>query len=166
MNDERLAEGPITEDWLRKIGFKWEQLDRQPTKHWLLWIGDALVPAASEAGASLSSNDDLGIELAHCGHDRQSWWHCWLRCDFWGRYARFIHVRHMERRSEVITLIEALTGRRFDPADVLYGSLRSPDQAARLRRDAERLDRRIAAEQLAAELRRSERDPDQRGLLR
>lgn len=31
----------ITEDWLRDCGFKWEQHERQPAKHWVLWIGVA-----------------------------------------------------------------------------------------------------------------------------
>jgi len=29
----------LTEEWLKRVGFKWHQLDRQPDKHWLLWLG-------------------------------------------------------------------------------------------------------------------------------
>lgn len=153
----------ITEDWLRQTGFKWEQLDRQPTKHWILWLGDALMPATTEDARFCRSNDDLGIELAHCGYADRSWWYCWIRCDFWGRYTRLIHIRHLESRQELIAIIEALTGRPFDPADVLYGSLRSPEDAARLRRDAQRIDQCIAADQLKREVHRLRKDPDQRG---
>ena len=40
---------PITEEWLKEVGFKWHQLARQPEKQWLLWLGDAV-------------RDGLGIE--------------------------------------------------------------------------------------------------------
>ena len=30
---------PLTEEWLKENGFKWHQFDRQPDKHWLLWLG-------------------------------------------------------------------------------------------------------------------------------
>jgi hypothetical protein len=32
---------PISEAWLKAAGFKWSQLDRQPDKHWILWLGGA-----------------------------------------------------------------------------------------------------------------------------
>ncbi len=32
----------ITEDWLYAVGFRWHQLDRQPNKQWLLWLGNAI----------------------------------------------------------------------------------------------------------------------------
>lgn len=32
---------PLTEEWLRQAGFRWDQLDRQPTKQWTLWMGGA-----------------------------------------------------------------------------------------------------------------------------
>jgi hypothetical protein len=28
----------ISEPWLRCAGFKWHQIDRQPSKHWVLWL--------------------------------------------------------------------------------------------------------------------------------
>lgn len=37
-----ILNNPITEEWLKSVGFKWHQLDRRPEKQWLLWLGDAL----------------------------------------------------------------------------------------------------------------------------
>lgn len=134
----------ITEDWLREVGFKWEQLDRQPSKHWLLWIADACIDPVEKR--MFSSPDDLGIEVA-C--DTQAkWWYCWLRADFAGRYSRLLHIRHITKKSEVIEIIEAMTGRSFVPSDCLYGSFRSPETASRMRLENERLDRRIAQSQM------------------
>jgi hypothetical protein len=45
---------PITEEWLKLVGFRWHQLERQPSRHWLLWLGGALddgtVPAVEDLG--------------------------------------------------------------------------------------------------------------------
>jgi hypothetical protein len=124
----------ITEDWLRDAGFKWHQLDRQPDRHWLLWIGEA-------AG---DCHDSLGVEVTPVGRDDE--WFCWLRSDFAGRYHRFIHVRHVKRTGELISLIEGLTGQTWDAANNLYGSMRKPKTAVRMRADSERLDRKFMVE--------------------
>ena len=63
-----------------------------------------------------------------------------------GKYSRFLHVRHLSRQEEVVALIEALTGRKWNPADVFYGAMRSPEEAEYLRRDALRLDQRLGRE--------------------
>ena len=85
---------PITEDWLREVGFKWHQFDRQPNKQWLLWVSDA-------CGQWGSSGDDLGVELAAGSYDAErgdrEGWFCWLRSDVSHRYSRFIHVRRCAR---------------------------------------------------------------------
>ncbi len=61
---------PITEDWLREVGFKWHQIERQNEKQWLLWLGDA----CNESGRI--DTQDLGIEVlsGFHGDDR---WSCW-----------------------------------------------------------------------------------------
>jgi hypothetical protein len=53
-----LAE-PITAEWLKEIGFRWHQLDRQPDKQWLLWIGEAV-----DQGKNVACFEDLGLELS------------------------------------------------------------------------------------------------------
>lgn len=131
----------ITEDWLRDCGFKWEQAERQPAKHWLLWIGSACVDYDRT-----TSPDSLGIELALV--DTQSnvyekLWHCWIRNDIAGRYARLIHVRYVCLQAEVEQIISALTGRPVKWSDSMYGSLHSPSQSDHLRQDRMRLDQRI-----------------------
>ncbi len=126
----------ITEDWLRDCGFKWEQHERQPSKHWLLWIGSACL------GYDRTNDpDSLGVELAK--HQASDLWYCWIRSDIAGRYARIIHVRYVYLQSEVEAIIEALTGRKINWKDSLYGSLRSPTQAEHLRSDRGRLDQQI-----------------------
>lgn len=155
---------PITEDLLRANGFKWEQGDRQPTKHWLLWLGRAcLIPD----GANVFQGDsgDLGIELAFSALDGP-FCYCWIRSDFAGRYSRLLHVRRMTRWDEVTTLISALTGRPWNRGDVLYGQLWSPEDAQRLRAESERLDRRIAAERDAHLDRLNGADPDRAGVMK
>ena len=124
---------PITEGWLKANGFKWHQFDRQPDKHWLLWLGDAL--------DRLVSYEDLGIELAPNVPTDKTRWFCWLRDDSAGRYHRFIHIRTLQHTSELVALIEGITGQRFDPANCLAGCLRTPEQAARIRTEHVRLDR-------------------------
>lgn len=49
----------ITEDWLKLVGFKWHEFERQNAKHWLLWLGGGL-----RQKPSLTDYEDLGIELA------------------------------------------------------------------------------------------------------
>lgn len=122
---------PITEDWLRSVHFKWQQLERQPERHWLLWIGDA-------AGTTY---EDLGIEVTSRVPGEPESWFCWIRADYAGRYSRFVHVRHLRYQDELIALFEGLTGQRWDPANNVGGSASTPAQAERRRRDDERLDR-------------------------
>lgn len=134
----------ITEDWLRACGFKWEQLERQPSKHWVLWVADACIDPIERR--MFSSCNDLGVELAFNDVQDFQYWYCWLRADYAGRYSRFLHVRHMLYQDEVVKLIEAMTGREWQPADAMYGSLHSPEAAAYLRKDSESLHQRLARE--------------------
>lgn len=129
---------PIDEAWLRQIGFKWHQFNRQPDKHWLLWIGGAM-----RGRGTFGSYEDLGVEVAP---DLSGGWYCWLRDDSAGRYHRFIHVRHIETRADLTGLIDGLIGYPFDPANAEGGSLRTPEQAALVRAEHERLDRRMNRE--------------------
>lgn len=139
----------ITEEWLKSVGFKWHQLDRQPNKHWLLWLGRALAGDETTFG----SFDDIGIEVASMRY-RNSYdelvgrdaWFVWFRGDSGGRYHRFIHVRHMRWQHELIKLIEAITGQDWNPENHFYGSVCTPAQAARNRQDDERLDRQLMRE--------------------
>lgn len=130
---------PITEEWLREVGFKWHQFDRQPTKHWLLWLGDAL------PGRMFRDSEDLGVEVC-ADHPNPLEWFCWLRADTAGRYHRFIHIRHLRFQHEFIALIEGITGQTWDPANNVWGSMRRPEHAARLRENAERADQRLLCE--------------------
>lgn len=136
----------ITEDWLRSTGFKWEQGERQPYKHWFLWIGRA-IPDVSDGW---SGADELAIEVSK-GNAEGTWWYFWLRSDLGGRYSQFIHVRHLSTIGQLTRFIEAVTDRPWDPANVLYGQLWTPKAAARHRREEERLDWRIARDQAARE---------------
>lgn len=126
---------PITEDWLRAVGFKWHQLSRQPDRHWVLWLGDAI--------AGGDGCDSLGLELAP---SNDGTWFCWLRSDLAGRYHRFVHVRHMREQGEIEALVSALTGLPWAPQQHFYGSVRTPEQADRIRREHNRLDRVLARE--------------------
>jgi hypothetical protein len=120
----------ISEEWLASVGFKWHQLERQPAKHWVLWLGGRRF---------LQSYEDLGVELAPSVRDGN--WTCWLRSDFAGRYHRFIFLRHLTERRELISLIESLCGLPWVPENNLYGAMRTPEEAAWIRSEDDRLDR-------------------------
>jgi hypothetical protein len=126
---------PITEDWLKSIGFKWHQFDRQPDKQWLLWLG-----AATGAGDAA----DLGIEV--CKNHNDDFWFCWLRSDCAHRYSRFIHVRHIKTRFDLVRMIEGITGQEFSAENNMYGIMHTSEKAVRLRADADRLDQRMLRE--------------------
>lgn len=133
---------PITEEWLKSVGFKWHRLERQPSKHWLLWLGSGLVNPAGDR-ERIACREDLGIELAYNGLTDQNWF-CWLRSDSAHRYHRFIHVRHLHTEAEVIALVEALTGLSWNPENHFYGEVMTPQDAARCRERDRRFDIEIA----------------------
>lgn len=142
MSEKSLPGGVITEDWLREVGFKWHQLDRQPHKHWLLWLGDAI----RAKDGSLTSYEDIGVEVAYgsyAGRDKPDGWFCWLRSDAAGRYHRFIHLRHLDLRAELVAIVEAISGQPWNTENHWYGSLVSPEQSARNRAEHDRLDRKF-----------------------
>lgn len=128
----------ISEDWLRSVGFKWHQFERQPDKHWLLWLGD------SAGQGRLTSYEDIGIEVAPGTADNG--WFCWLRSDAAGRYHRFIHLRHLLCQRDLIVLVEAIGGQKWNPENHLFGSLRTPTHAATIRKREEDFDRRMQRE--------------------
>lgn len=137
---------PITEAWLKDVGFKWHQLDRQPSKHWLLWLGRAV----AGDGISFTLHDDIGIEVADMRYRNSAGdvvgrdaWFVWFRGDAGGRYHRFIHLRHMRWQHELIKLVEATSGQDWNPENHRYGMVLTPAQAERARQDDERLDRRM-----------------------
>lgn len=145
---------PISDEWLRAVGFKWHQLERQPSKQWLLWLG-AVVGRDPDGGRRMfSDTEDLGIELAPCWYPNavggtggfEGQWFCWLRADTAGRYHRFLHIRHLRYTDELVGMIEGLTGQTWDPLNNMYGCMLPPDQAAYRRAEAERLDRKLAQE--------------------
>ena len=138
-----MTDEAITEDWLKEVGFKWHELERQNNKHWLLWLGRA-------NKRFMSSVEDLGIEVASMRYENglgdlvgEDAWFCWLRGDVGGRYSRFIHVRHISTKRELISLVEALTGLPWMPENHFYGSVLAPDAAERERSARQRLDRQI-----------------------
>jgi hypothetical protein len=96
-----MTDPQITEEWLASVGFKWHELDQAQGKQWLLWLGEVIEGA-------FRGFEDLGVQVARCDSDGS--WFCWLRSDIAHRYSRFIHIRHLGRRGELIRLIEALTG--------------------------------------------------------
>lgn len=120
----------ITEEWLRSVGFKYDTPDPRDRekKHWTLWFGSCIK----------SSGDELAVELAYWKPDDD--WHCWLRSDIAHRYHRFIHIRHLKTATELIHLVEGLTGQKWDSANNLYGVMHSPKVAESYRKEIDRLD--------------------------
>jgi len=136
--DERAAAGVdalITEVWLHDVGFRWHQFERQPAKHWVLWLGASL-------SDYMVSHQDLGVEVAQAFDGT---WFCWIRSDTAGRYHRFLHVRHLRLQDEVARLVEGLTGQRWTPAHHISGHVYTPERAARIRGERMRLDNVLLA---------------------
>lgn len=137
---------PITEEWLIEVGFKWHQVERQPAKHWVLWISRCLPGCCG---------DELGIEVTIQAGG--SAWYCWLRSDVAVRYGRFIHLRMLVCQDELIRLAEGLTGQRWDPANHHYGQMWTVTEAARIEAEKHRLDRQFIEGRPA--WREAEKDP-------
>ena len=96
----------ITEEWLGSVGFKYrEPGERQQWKHWTL---------------TFSEPDDHGLYLEttapgwlnrngeHINAD--SGWFLWI-----GRGTQHIHTRHVYEQAEIVALVEALTGQKWEP---------------------------------------------------
>ena len=142
--DVKVLDDAISSEWLKAAGFKWHQLERQPYKHWLLWLGHCIE-------SNTIGTEDLGVELGPTWWKNRNGddvgevgrWHCWLRSDAAHIYSRFIHVRHLRTCTELVALIEAITGQRWNPENNLYGSMMTQAQADRIRADYDRLDRQL-----------------------
>lgn len=96
----------ITEDWLAEVGFKYrEPEDRQPWRHWTLTFSEAddhgLYLETTQPGWLNSHGDHVGADQG---------WYLWL-----GRDHKFIHLRHVWDRSEIVAVVEALIGRKWEP---------------------------------------------------
>lgn len=131
-----ILNNPITEEWLKSVGFKWHQLERQNTKQWLLWLGDAV-----RDGRSFTDSEDLGIEIC-ADAPEATFWFCWLRSDCSHRYSRFLHIRHLRVIGDVIRLVVAITDQDWNPANHRGGRVLKPEQAEAFRKEDERLDRK------------------------
>jgi hypothetical protein len=141
MNSQITIPEPITEDWLRSVGFKWHQIerDRQPFKHWLLWMGGvAGIDPVTGTRKLFAGDEDLGIEISQVTTHAKEW-HCWIRADYSGRYSRFVHIRHLTHTQEVIAIAEAMSGRKWNPGNHLYGKIFTEQQ----RKHIEERDRRF-----------------------
>lgn len=95
----------ITEFWLGQVGFKPHFFGSEPNRHWLLWLGN-----------------DIGLELSFGRPKPRPWWFCWIRTS--GEHApeHSINLRDLTSKHEVIQLVQAMTGRRWNPAQHRYGS--------------------------------------------
>ena len=115
---------PITEEWLKEVGFRWYQFDRQPNKQWLLWLGDCLW---DDKRWCFTRCEDLGIELAY-NQPRDDWF-CWLRAGSAGGCHRFVYIRDLRACGDVIRLIVALTDADWRPENHLNGSVLRQEHA-------------------------------------
>jgi hypothetical protein len=91
------------------------------------------------AESSRKAYEDLGIELALSSGKAD--WTCRLRSDLARRYHRFSYLRHLREQRELILLVEALSGLPWSPENHLYGAMRTPEEAVRIRSEDRRFDR-------------------------
>lgn len=140
--DVQPGQAPITEDWLREAGFRWSQIELQPSRHWILWLGSCVNCDADGKRSRVMDCEDLGVEVSAGGY-RDDWF-CWLRSDTAGLYHRFVHVRYLRFTDDLIRLVEGLTGQTWDPQNNWHGVMLHPVHAAQRREERDRLDQKIA----------------------
>lgn len=138
-----MSENLITSAWLLKCGFKWHQLDRQPSRHWTLWIGEVLPDHDRHRSFS---PDDFGVELSRGMPGKDDWWFVWLRADYAGRYTRFLCAGHYTTRGQLCDLIAGLTGNAFDRDHTWGGRLLPAEKAKRFQEEGKRLHVEMAAQ--------------------
>lgn len=96
----------ISEDWLAEVGFKYrEPGERQPFRHWTLTFSE---PDDDGMYLETTMPGCLNAKGEHVGADRG--WFLWL-----GREHKFIHLRHVYEREEIVAVVEALTGLPWVP---------------------------------------------------
>lgn len=96
----------ISEEWLGDVGFKYrEPGERQPFRHWTLTFSEP-----NDHGLYIETTMPgwLNRDGDHVNAD--GGWFVWL-----GREHKFLHLRHMKEQSEMIALVEALTGQPWEP---------------------------------------------------
>lgn len=96
----------ITDLWLHEVGFKPHTVANQLGQHWLLWL-----------------SEDLGLELTFGREKPKPWYFCWLRTRGDHTPEHFMNLRDLTAKHEVIMLVQALTGRRWNPSAHKNGSI-------------------------------------------
>ena len=104
----------ITELWLREAGFKSHFFGNEPNKHWQLWL-----------------SPDIALDLSFGREKPLPWWFCWLRTSGEHSPEKSINLRDLTFKHEVITLVQAVTGRRWNPARHYNGSVWIPKKDRR-----------------------------------
>ncbi len=89
----------ITSLWLTDAGFLQHYFAGQPNPHFLLWL-----------------SDDLGLELSFGRDKPDPWWFSWVRTRGSHTFQNSVHLRYLSFKHEVIVLVQALTGRRWNTA--------------------------------------------------
>ncbi len=109
----------ITAEWLKSVGFRqtWSKDEHHP--HWVLWVGDSR--------RAFSGSDDIGLEISPPYHADDGWM-CWFRSDASHSRGRFCYVRTLVTQEDVVRLFEGVTGERWEPSRVSFGSFRYPGQ--------------------------------------
>lgn len=96
----------ITEEWLASVGFKYrEPGQRQPFRHWTLQFQQT-----EDHGLYIETTMPgwLNDKGEHVNAD--SGWFLWI-----GRESRFLHLRHVFKVGEIVSLVEALSGQTWVP---------------------------------------------------
>lgn len=96
----------ITEEWLAEVGFKYrEPRERQPFRHWTMTFAEqndyGLYIETTMPGWINARGEHVGADMG---------WFLWL-----GRDNKFIHLRHVNNREEIVAIVEALSGATWEP---------------------------------------------------
>ncbi len=101
----------ITEDWLAEVGFgRRDPGQLEPFAHWIIEFdehGDhGLYVETTKPGWFNRNGEHINADAG---------WFLWI-----GRDSQHIHTRHVFKRSEIIALIEALSGQPWTPEAMKY----------------------------------------------
>ena len=115
---------PLTYDWLKQNSFhKLERLERQPTDHYRRCLGSELI-----GDLFMQCREDVCLDVAPSDVAGRDFWYVWLtRASSQNHHPSvWLHVRHVYFAEELISMYEAITGRKFGPPSWKLSELGEP----------------------------------------
>lgn len=116
-------EVPLTEEWLASVGFKYnEPGEMQTFRHWFLKFNEkndhGLYIRTTKPGWFNRNGEHISADNG---------WFLWV-----GREHNSFHLRHIHNQSDIINIVEALSGYEWRPENYMYGMVMTTEQKEQL----------------------------------